>query len=205
MLGKGSGVAARLFLKFPNLIIWHCANHRLELAVGDAIKDTNGINNFRGFMDKLYTLYHASPKNKYELNACAIELEERVHSIGRVLDTRWVSSSLRTVNAVLNNLPSLFHHFKTASEDTSRRSQDRQMFKGLLNHLSTPQFIANLCLMADALTPLSELSKMLQRRDISVVTAHNLIKQKIAVFKRKEGAPWNTLCLLPMRKHNKMT
>ena len=101
MTRKISGIARRLQDLFPNIILWHCANHRLELAVGDAIKDADGINNFRVFMDKLFTLYHASPKNRYELQDCAKDLEQQVFTIGRVLDTRWVSSSMRTVEAVL--------------------------------------------------------------------------------------------------------
>lgn len=51
MTGKNSGVAARLKELFLNPILWHCANHRLVLAVGDAIKDDDGINNFRAFMN----------------------------------------------------------------------------------------------------------------------------------------------------------
>ena len=101
MTGKNSGVARRLQDLFPNSILGHCANHRLELAVGDAILDADGINIFRVFMDKLFTLYHASPKNRYELQDCAKDLEQQVFTIGRVLDTRWVSSSMRTVEAVL--------------------------------------------------------------------------------------------------------
>ena len=119
MTGKNSGVARRLQDLFPNIILWHCANHRLELAVGDAIKDADGINNFRVFMDKLFTLYHASPKNRYELQDCAKDLEQQVFTIGRVLDTRWVSLSMRTVEAVLKNLPSLVAHFTAAKEDPS--------------------------------------------------------------------------------------
>lgn len=159
------------------------------MAVGDAIKDASGINNFRVFMDKLFSLYHASPKNKYELKACAAELEQQVYAIGRVLDTRWVSSSVRTVEAVLNNLPSLVAHFIQAKDDRSRKSQDRSMYKGLLSHLTTPAFVGNLCLMADALQPLSELSKALQHRDVNVVTAHKMIQSRVALFQQRKNSP----------------
>ena len=36
MLGRKSVVAAHLQLLYPHLIVWHCLNHRLELAVGDS-------------------------------------------------------------------------------------------------------------------------------------------------------------------------
>ena len=49
MLGSKSGVAARIHHVIPNAIIWHCMNHRLELAVGNVIDEVSGINHFKIF------------------------------------------------------------------------------------------------------------------------------------------------------------
>jgi hypothetical protein len=38
MLGRKSGVAKLLKDEFPSVIIWHFANHRLELSVADTVK-----------------------------------------------------------------------------------------------------------------------------------------------------------------------
>lgn len=46
MIGKNSGVATRLKQMFSHLIIWHCSNHCLELAVNDVVNKVAGINNF---------------------------------------------------------------------------------------------------------------------------------------------------------------
>lgn len=54
MLGQKSGVAARLQQLYPDLIVWHCLNDRLELAVGDTVNEVNGISHFKIFMDSLY-------------------------------------------------------------------------------------------------------------------------------------------------------
>lgn len=67
MLGRRARVATHLCTRFPHLYVWHCSNHRLELAVGDVVKEVSGLNHFKIFFDKLYTLCHASPKNKREL------------------------------------------------------------------------------------------------------------------------------------------
>ena len=67
MLGKTSGFAKRLMEKYPDIIVWHCLNHRLEPSVGDAVSDVVGVNYFRDFMDKLYALYSQSSKNMREL------------------------------------------------------------------------------------------------------------------------------------------
>ena len=58
MLGKKSGVASLILNKCPNIIVWHCLNHRLELAERDVVKEVMGINHFKIFMNKLYTLYN---------------------------------------------------------------------------------------------------------------------------------------------------
>ncbi|XDV36633.1 hypothetical protein PO909_006379, partial [Leuciscus waleckii] len=47
MLGKHSGVSTKLKMRFPNLLTWHCMNHRLELAVSDAVDKVTAINHFR--------------------------------------------------------------------------------------------------------------------------------------------------------------
>ncbi|XP_031357901.1 E3 SUMO-protein ligase KIAA1586-like [Photinus pyralis] len=64
MIGKKSGVATQLISQYPDLVVWHCSNHRLELAVHDVLEEVDGINHFKIFFDKLYSLYSASPKNQ---------------------------------------------------------------------------------------------------------------------------------------------
>ncbi|KAG7171321.1 General transcription factor IIH subunit 1-like [Homarus americanus] len=61
MLGVKSGVATILKEHYPDVIIWHCLNHRLELAVGDSVTEVHGVNHFQSFMDKLYSVYSRSP------------------------------------------------------------------------------------------------------------------------------------------------
>lgn len=70
MLGKTSGVLTRIQKKYPQSLLWHCMCHRIELAVGDAVKTTKQINYVQSFLDKLYTTYN-QPKAQRELAACA--------------------------------------------------------------------------------------------------------------------------------------
>jgi hypothetical protein len=84
MFGYRGGVKKLLKENFPSVIVWHCASHRLELAVHDAVKTVLGINRFKSFIDQLYVLYHASIKNSRELQACANSLEMQLLKIGRI-------------------------------------------------------------------------------------------------------------------------
>lgn len=85
--------------EFPDIILWHCANHRLDLNVGDTVKEVAGINSFKIFIDSLYSLYYSmSPKLQGEIRRIASDLDVEPCKMGRVLDTRWaVISSLCTI------------------------------------------------------------------------------------------------------------
>ncbi|XP_066475289.1 E3 SUMO-protein ligase KIAA1586-like [Tiliqua scincoides] len=189
MLGCKSGVKKLLSERFPSIIVWHCANHRLELSVGDAVKETSGINRSKSFIDKLYVIYHASAKNSRELHLCAELLGAELLKIGRILSTRWVSSSLRTVLAVWNNFESLVCHFEQAMHDPTRDKNDKCTYDGLKRKITSTEFSLDLELMCDALQELSELSLDLQDRNIDLYKANKKIKILVQVFEERRQNP----------------
>ena len=83
MLGINSGLAIKLVEMFRNIIILHCLNHRLQLALDDSITEIKQINHFKAFLDKIYSIYHQSNKNQAEWEACARELNIEITKIGR--------------------------------------------------------------------------------------------------------------------------
>lgn len=189
MLGKHAGVYTQLKAQFPNLIGWHCFNHRLELSVHDAVEACSEVNHFKIFIQKLYTLYSASPKNRRALETCAGELGVQLLKIGKILDVRWVASSFRTVRAVWVNYCALHAHFTSASSDQKLDSKERAQYKGMADKLSSTAFLLNLALMFDALEELSELSESLQADSITLPKATRLISRQIEVFlsRKQEG------------------
>ncbi|XP_065640484.1 E3 SUMO-protein ligase KIAA1586-like [Hydra vulgaris] len=182
MLGKKAGMAQLLLNQFPNLILWHCSNHRLELAVNDVVRDILPICHMKSFFDKLYSIYSASPKNKKELETVAMTLSVKLNSIGRTLGTRWVSFSARSVMAVWNNYAALYQHFHESLLDLRRNGGDRAQYAGLKNKLCDINFIINMGLMLNALIELEHLSKKLQDRQTSLPDAHRLITLKYHIF-----------------------
>ena len=84
MLGKCSGVGTRLKSKCPNLILWHCLNHRLELAVGDSVKAVDGFYHIQTLFDKIYFCYSYFAKFQRELQKIATELEIEIKKIGKL-------------------------------------------------------------------------------------------------------------------------
>lgn len=191
MTGTKSGVARLLGDKFPDVIPWHCLNHRLELAVNYAAEEVHGVSHFRIFMDSLYTLYSRSPKMHNQLQVVAKELDLQLKKIGRVLNTRWVASSFRTVQAVWNNFEALAAHFKIAADPKSDRYDGAfaSKYVGLRKKLCSPEFVADVGLMHDSLEELSLLSEQLQRRNMSVPEADKLIRRSIRRFQHMKLKP----------------
>lgn len=184
MIGVKSGVLTELGRTYPLIIKWHCLCHRIELSVSDTLEAVSGINHFKTFMDKLYSIYSQSPKNQRELQDCAKDLDVQLRKIGKMLSVRWVASSFRSVSAVYNNYAALYHHFISAADDIKRDSKTRETFRGLAKILTSEQFVLNLGLMLDSLSELKVVSEALQRDDITLQRAFQLISRSIRVFEK---------------------
>jgi len=74
MLSTKLGVTAMIVEKYLTVIVWHCLNHRLELAVSNIIKEVSAVNHFQAFFEKLHSIYSRSSKNQHQLDGCAEEI-----------------------------------------------------------------------------------------------------------------------------------
>jgi len=191
MTGRHSGVAAQLVTKFPNIVTWHCLNHRLELAVGDAANETQGLSHFQSFMDSIYSLYSRSPKTQKQLERAAKELSIELRKIGRVLGTRWVASSFRTVDAMWTDFEPIAAHWESAFNRASPLYDGSlaSKYRGLRKKLCSPQFVLDLALMHDTLCELKMLSQQLQDRTTSIPGAEKLIRRSIRRIEHMKDKP----------------
>ena len=90
MLGIKSGVGKRLKEKFPSLLLWRCLNHRLELAVADAISSTGGFFSIQSVIEKIHNIY--SSKLQRQSKDIASDLELQIQKIGKIFTITWVAS-----------------------------------------------------------------------------------------------------------------
>ena len=111
MLGRSSCVGVRLRKDFPNIIIWHCLNHRLQLVLDDSVKEIKQVNHFQIFMDTIYAIFHHSNKNQMRLYNLPEQLGQGILKIGRVLGPRWDACSLRAAQSVWRNYHVLYEFF----------------------------------------------------------------------------------------------
>uniref|UniRef100_A0A8I5TRT3 KIAA1586 n=1 Tax=Pongo abelii TaxID=9601 RepID=A0A8I5TRT3_PONAB len=167
ILGRKSGVATKLLENFPEIIIWNCLNHRLQLSLDDSISEIKQINHLKIFLDKIYSIYHQPNKNQTKLlGTVAKELETEIIKIGRVMGPRWAACSLQAATAVWHAYPILYMHFSHS-------------YSGLAKRLANINFLQDLALMIDILEEFSVLSTALQSRSTNIQKAQKLIKRTI--------------------------
>ena len=187
MLGRNSGVLTRLATLFPNIFLWHCLCHRIELAIGDAVKSCKQINHVKSMLDKLYSVYSQSPKAQRELEDCATSLGVQLQKIGRVLDVKWAASSFKTLQAVWKSYAVLFEHFSISS--SAQGGKHKAVYTGLKANLQSYEFVHSLAVMLDALEEVSYLSSALQDKSCSLSKVFQLTKRTIRALKnQKEGS-----------------
>jgi hypothetical protein len=121
--------------------IFHCMNHKLDLAVHDAVTTTNKISHLRIFMDTLYAYYSRLPCNCRLLEKISENLGTEIRKIGKIFDVRWLSSSYRTVDAVFKSLPALVEYMRQASSDCTSSTKDRANAAGMVKRIESWSFL----------------------------------------------------------------
>ncbi|XP_070800771.1 E3 SUMO-protein ligase KIAA1586-like [Pituophis catenifer annectens] len=171
MLGRKTGVSTRIANEFPNIIIWHCLNHRLQLVLDDAIKGIKQVNHFKIFIDKICSIFQQSNKNQIELDKTSEELEINIIRIGRVFGPRWAACSLPATIAVWRAYPVRHQHFHRNAK-----------YSGMAARLENKHFLNDLALMIDILEEISLLSTALQTRNTDIIKAEKLVRRSIKAF-----------------------
>ena len=121
--------------EFPDIVLWHCLNHRLQLAVGNALNATSATNDLQSFLESLYSYIASHRRTRENLVAVPMICISASKRIGKVLTIRWVASSFRAVSAVKHSFPALAERFQNASKSETRQSAEKARFQGLLSKL----------------------------------------------------------------------
>ncbi|KAJ8884088.1 hypothetical protein PR048_015945 [Dryococelus australis] len=140
-------VVLQPFSKKSSFLLLYGTVQVIELSVNDAVKEVDVLN---PFMDKLYTIYHASPKNARELKVCAQTLETQILKLGQILS----KMGCFQLQLMWQNSEAMVLHFEEAKKDRTRDKKDCALYEGLLRKISSTEFILDLGLMCDSLQEL---------------------------------------------------
>jgi hypothetical protein len=68
MLGRHAGIERHLVEKYLNLIVWHCSNHRFEIAVNDVVREISTVFHMKTFLTNCKSFTVNLPKIKPSCN-----------------------------------------------------------------------------------------------------------------------------------------
>jgi hypothetical protein len=113
--------------------------------------------------------------------------------IGKIFEVRWAFSTFNSLRALLNDFAALHAHFTLLSVNGSRAAKESSKCKGLANKMSSWIFVAQLCMLKDALRSLKNLSLFFQNNDANLINALKKVEQAKAAFRAMKQLPGKSL------------
>ena len=174
-MGIYGGLGALLKELSPWLMVVHCFNHRLELAIKDTFKLT-AFNNIDEMLAVLYKLYKTSAKRQRELQWFGEGWQRPVPCPTKATGTRWIDHKIRTMQIVLEHFSPLLAHVESLSQ-TDSQWEKRAELKGFVKRWKHASYPIHMALYLDILSPLSRLSLGFQQDRHDPVKAARRIQE----------------------------
>lgn len=113
-MGKTRSITAFLKRDIPHLIPMHCVNHRLELAVLDAIRNRNGqlLADIKSMLVMIHKHYHYSAKAVRKLKMIAEAMEMKMIRPANLEGTRWMPHLSGSLDALVKSYNIIVAHFE---------------------------------------------------------------------------------------------
>ena len=129
------------------LVTVHCASHRLELSIADALKSTV-FSDINEMLQNVYSFYKKSPKKMIQLEGLGEALEMAVCMPVKSSGTRWLEHKIRAMSWISKNYGLLIAHLNHLTE--MNRSQV-QTGKNLRECILNTEMPSTLCLWSTSL------------------------------------------------------
>lgn len=184
MLGKRTGVAARLKQKNPVLLNVHCICHRLALACTDSNTELKYIESVETILRQLWHFFDNSPKKM----AAYLKIQARLKSIHfegkaarriskrlkKAVSTRWLSFEA-AVTAV-------FDDYEAVLQTLAHFKESDAVAAGLFGKMKNLKFLGVVYILHDVLPILANLSKEFQTSSVTfstIIPSLNRTKDKL--------------------------
>ena len=173
MSGCHNGVQQKLQQKLGQQIPYvHCYNHRLHLVVVGVVSASQELREFFDLCDCLYKF----------VKRPNVAVLYTGHALKRVLQQRW-SGHLQSICSILESFSDITDLLQEM-EVCSRAAADvRIEAAGLLQHIQSLQFIFIAKVMYKVLNTLKPADKLLQSREIDLLSAYRLINSTAEIIK----------------------
>lgn len=151
----------------PWMIKFHCANHRIELAVKDVFSDS-AFNEVDKQYLAIFNLLKNSGALKSEVKSAAKALDISCYTLPKITGTRFVSHRRKAYTRFLNMWPALITAFDNAVAHRKMKAETKAKISGLLKVLRNYEFVMLTCAYVDILEKITPLSLVYEKDNLLV-------------------------------------
>lgn len=184
MMGPENGVMARLKQKVPNLVVTHCAAHRLSLAACDTAKDLPWFQRFDKTLCQVYSFFSRSCVHTVQLSEIQKALNQPELHLKRPTETRWLSLEY-AIDALRKSLQSVSGVLNQEADDGDATAL------GLAIALSKPQFLITLWFLSDVISTVASLSRAVQSESLNLLGLEQLVESHISTLSAIRTDPYS--------------
>lgn len=178
MSGAISGLKTRIQEHVPEALYVHCCAHNLNLALVDSVTSCAEIKLFFGTLEQIYVYITESfPRLKlFQTIQTEVVQDNTKLTLKKLSVTRWASHK-RAVDSCFQNIVALEETCEKilSGEITNTTAKQMAEASGILNTIQTLEFKFLLCFWKGVLDRIFALSNYLQKSDLNVKTAANLV------------------------------
>lgn len=168
MMGKKTGLITLMRNDHPEIIGVHCLAHRLELAFKDVFKSDKLYTQLTTLLLGLYYFYKNSPKQRKCLKRSMEILDVKGTLPHRVCGSRWLPHMKKALSTLFKTYPAFLTQLQNASHENAKA-------EGLFRLLESYNIVLYAALLQEIIGPLTRLSLTLQKRDITLGDARDII------------------------------
>ena len=139
--GRKSGLMTRLSTERPWLIKIHCSNHRIELAMKDAIKNS-AFQKVDEFYINVYNLLKNSGKIKSEIKVACEALNIQGYTLSKLIGPRFIGHRRSAFKKLLSIWPAIQAAFENVATDNKTKTETRAKVQGYLKKIRSYEFLS---------------------------------------------------------------
>ena len=164
-MGKYNGALTMMARERPWLIVIHCMNHRIELAIKDMVKSVDKFKECDKFCNTIFNLFKNSGKLKSATKEACTALNITYYRLSKIHGTRFVNHPRRGFTALLHDWPALITSFTNALGKGSG-PETKVKIKGVLDKLKDYRFLCHVASYLDILESISPLSLIFEKKNL---------------------------------------
>ena len=149
----------------PWMIKFHCANHKIELAVKDVLKDSASSEVDKQYL-AIFNLMKKSSAIKSDVKSAAKALDISCYTLPKITGTHFISHRKKAHTRLPNMWPALITAFENMLTYRNIKTETKAKISGLLKVLQNHRFLMLTCTYVDILEKITLLSLVYEKDHI---------------------------------------